>query len=197
MGSEGGAREFFRGEDFPVGGRGRGMTLWLEASSGVILRSLLFGVTRPMTSTSSVSSNPSAAPSGLRGVFFVLLVGTPDPKTPRFFVGVARRSFPSGGGTGVQGIDVVVFCRFAEGKGSESAGSSPVVGGVSGRNRFFATARCTSWDSGVVIPNRGPPPVTASSGEKYCGSPMEMVVSFGAPFCFLGVEVTACEKDNA
>ena len=60
-----GARDSFRGEDFLEGGRGRGMTLWLDANNGVRLRSLLFGVTQPVASMLSTSSKPSVAPRGL------------------------------------------------------------------------------------------------------------------------------------
>ena len=60
----------------------------------------------------------------------------------------------------------MVFCRLAEGKGPESTGSSPVVGGVSGRNRLFAAARCTSWDSGVVSSSGGIRLVPALSDEE-------------------------------
>ena len=183
------------------------MTLWLEANNGVRLRSLLLGVTRPRPSTSFTSSNPSAAPRGLSGVSFVLLIERPDPKTPCFFVGVTKflgvTFRPSrGGGTGrvVGRADRVVFCLFAEGRASFSvkpAGSFPVVGGESGRNRFLAAARCTSWDSGVVNPRGGILLGPAfGGGEKGGKASIEIDGSSGAPGSFLGVEVTACENDG-
>lgn len=181
------------------------MTLWLEAKSGVWLRSLRFGVTRPTASTSSISSNPPAAPRGLTGFAFVLVVERPDPKTPRFFVGVTKSlgtPRTSGGGEGgrvVGRAEVEVFCLLAEGRASLSVrptGSSPVVGGESGRNRFLAAARCASWDSGVVNPSGGILFEPALSGEKGGRSSNEMDGSFGAPGCFLGVEVIACENDG-
>ena len=200
-----GARDCFRGEGFLGGGRGRGMTLWLEAKSGVRLRSLRLGVTRPTTSASSTSSNPSAAPRGLTGFPFVLVVGRSDPKTPCFFVGVTKflgTPRPSGGGEAGRIIgraEFEVFCLLAEGRALLSvrpAGSSPAVGGESGRNRFLAAARCASWDSGVVNPSGGILFGPALSGEKGGRSSNEMDGSSGAPGCFLGVEVIACENDE-
>lgn len=187
------------------GGRSRDMTLWLEAKSGVRLRSLRLGVTRLAASTSSMSSNPSAAPRGLTEIPFSLLVGRPDPKTPPFFVGVTkflgtpRASEGGEAGRVVGRVDVVIFCLFAEGRASLSArpgGSSPVVGDESGRNRFLAAARCTSWDSGVVSPSRGILLGPALGSEKGGRSPNEMDGSSGAPGSFLGVEVTTCENDG-
>jgi len=180
------------------------MTLWLEARSGVRLRSLRLGVIRPATSASSISSNPPAAPRGFTGFPFVL-VGRPDPKTPRFFVGVTtslETPRTSGGGEGdrIMGrTEVEVFCLLAEGRASLSirpTGSSPVVGGESGRNRFLAAARRASWDSGVVNPSGGILLEPALAGENGGRSSNEMDGSFAAPGCFLGVEVTACENDG-
>jgi hypothetical protein len=172
------------------------MTLWLEASSGVRLRSRFFGVIRPMTPTSSSSSKPAAAPSGLTGVFFALLVGRPDPKTPCLLVGVA--STIAMGEVGEKGRaaragEVIVFCRFAEGR-SELAGSSPAVGDENIRNRFFAAARCASWDSGVVSPNRGNLLVPVLSGEVAGGTSTRILGSSGAPCPFLGE--AACGNDG-
>ena len=147
------SRGGFKGEDFLEGGRGRGMTLWLEANNGARLCSLLFGVTRPTTCMSSASSNPSAAPRGLTGVLPSPFVEGPGPKTRCFFTGVTKFTGTSrlNGGDEVGRVvgrnEVEVFCRFVGGRTSLSvqpAGSSPVVGGESGRNRFFAAARCTS-----------------------------------------------------
>ena len=196
-----GARDSFRGEDFLEGGRGRGMTLWLDANNGVRLRSLLFGVTRPVASMLSASSKPSAAPRGLTGAPFVPSVEGPGPNTRCFFTGVTKprgTSRPSGGGEEgrtVGGAEVAVFCRFAGGKASSSvrpAGSSPVVSGESRRNRLFAAARRTSWDSGVVNPSSG----ILLRGEKGGRTSTEVEGSSNTPDRLLGVEVTACENDG-
>ena len=208
MVSIGGARGCFRGEDFLEGGRGRGITLWLDANNGVRLCSLLFGVTRPTASMSSGSSSPSAAPRGLTGFPLSPFVEGPGPKTRCFFTGVTNftgTSRPSGGdeaGRVAGRAEVAVFCRFVGGRASLSvqpAGSSPVVGGESGRNRFLAAARCTSWDSGVVSPSRGipfGPALSLSGGEKGGRLSTEMDGSSSTPGRFLGVEVIACENDG-
>ena len=86
-----------------------------------------------------------------------------------------------------------VFCRFAGGRGPKSAGPLPVVGDESGRNRFFAAARCASWDSGVVRPSGGTLLGPALRGEEGFRSRMEMGASSSAPRCFSGVEVV-CEN---
>jgi len=93
---------------------------------------------------------------------------------------------------------IAVFRRFAEGRVSlyvKPVGSPPVVGGESGRNRFFAAALCASWDSGVVNPSGGILPAF-SGGEKGGRASTEMDVSSSTPGRFLGVEVTACENDG-
>jgi len=137
-------------------------------------------------------------------VLFAPLVDRPDPKTPCFvgvtkFMGMSRPSRRGVAARVMGGTDVVVFCRFAEGRVSLSiraAGSSPVVGGESGRNRFLAAARCASWDSGVVSPSGGILPGPTLSGEKGGRSSTEMDGPSSALGRFLGVEVTACENDG-
>ena len=201
--SMGGARDCLRGEDFLEGGRGRGMTLWLEANNGVRLRSL-FGVTRPVTPMSPAPSNPWAAPRGLTGVPDFPVVEGPGPKTRCCFTGVTKfmgTSRLSGGGEAgrVGRAEVAVFCRFTRGTSLsvQTVGSSPVVGGEGNRNRFFAAARCASWDSGVVSPNGGILLGPAlSGGEKGGRSSTDMDGSSSTPGRFLGVEVTACENDG-
>jgi len=197
----GGVRDSFRGEDFLEGGRGRGLTLWLEANIGVRLCSLLFGVTRPTASMSPTSSRPSAAPRGLSGIPFAPFVEGPGPNTRCFFTGVTKlmgTSRPNGGGEVgrvVGGAEVTVFRRFAGGRAPFSiqpAGSSPVVSGESARKRLFAAARCASWDSGVVSPSRG----ILLRGEKGGRASTEMDGSSNTPGRFFGVEVTACENDG-
>lgn len=177
------------------------MTLWLEASSGVRLCSLLFGVRGPMASASPTSSNPSAAPRGLTRVPLVPFVEGPGPNTRCFFTGVTKlmgTSRPSGGGEVgrvVGGAEVAVFCRLAGGRASPSVrpvGSPTVVCGEKGRNRLLAAARCTSWDSGVVSPSRG----ILLRGENGGRASIEMEGSSNTPGRFLGVEVTACENDG-
>ena len=88
----------------------------------------------------------------------------------------------------------MVFCRFVERRGPESVGSSLVVGGENGRNRFFVAARCASWDSGVLSPSGGTLLVPALDSEGGGTSRMEMDVSFGAPYCCLGVGITVCDN---
>lgn len=190
-GSRGCVRDPFKGEDFLEGGRGRGITLWLDANSGVVLRSLLFGVTRPKASISSTSSNPPAAPRSLTWILFAPYDDGPGPKTPCFFTGVSKPmgiSRPSGR------VEVVVFRRFIGGRTSSvrPACSSTVVGGEGGRNRFVAATRCTSWDSGVVSPNTA----VLLGSEKGGRTSAETDGSSSTPGRFLGVEVTACENDG-